>query len=221
MSIRSFVLRQGRMTEGQKRALTELAPQYGVEFVAGQALLPSALFAECKQFVLEIGFGNGQSLVEMAQAAPEVGFIGVEVHRPGVGHAMMRAQALGLTNLKLICYDAVAVVEALPAESIDRVQIYFPDPWQKARHHKRRLVQAPFLNRLKRILKPTGELHCATDWQNYAQSMLEAFAQSGGWKNLGNADGFAERPLWRVQTKFEAKGVGKGHGVWDLRYQKG
>lgn len=208
------------MTTGQERAFATLWPQYGIEPTEAQILDSVALFGDARPLVLEIGFGNGESLVEMAANAPELGFIGIEVHRPGVGHALLEIQAREVNNLRLIRDDAVKVLrEHLADHSLARVQVYFPDPWPKARHHKRRLIQKPFTDLLHQKLQTGGELHCATDWQDYALWMRDVFAEPVQWQTLGDASGFAPRPEWRPQTKFERRGINKGHGVWDLRYQ--
>lgn len=223
MSIRSFVLRQGRITEAQERAFTELWPQYGITLQPEQGILDySALFATpVKNPVIEIGFGNGETLVEMAQAHPENHYLGIEVHRPGVGHAMLKANERELQNLKFIRDDAVTVLkEHIADNSLARVQIYFPDPWPKKKHHKRRIIQPAFTNLIWQKLRVGGEIHCATDWENYAQWMHEVFHNDAKWHNLGEADGYTQRPDWRPETKFERRGINKGHGVWDLRYQK-
>ncbi len=222
-SIRSFVLRQGRMTEGQTRAFDTLWPQYGIELdVDDEILALSTLFTPAKEnIVLEIGFGNGESLLEMAAAAPETGFIGIEVHAPGVGHALMGIEARKLENLRIIRADAVEVLTHHIADmSLARVQIYFPDPWPKLRHHKRRIIQPAFTDLLHRKLRPNGELHLATDWENYAQWMRDILHNDEKWHTLGDETGFSPRPTWRPETKFERRGIGKGHGVWDLRYQR-
>lgn len=219
MTIRSFVLRQGRMTDGQERAFETLWPTYGVDITPGMALDAQTLFGRACDLVLEIGFGNGETLVQMAQAAPDTGFLGIEVHRPGVGHAMLKAQEAGIDNLRIVRHDAVEVLrDHIADNSLSRVQIYFPDPWPKARHHKRRLVQTPFADLLWRKLCAGGEVHCATDWENYAFAMREVFQDTEKWRNVGNTDGFADKPDFRPQTKFERRGLGKGHGVWDLRH---
>lgn len=219
MSIRSFVLRQGRMTDGQERAFIEHWPRYGVDLRAGETLTASSLFGDNRDVVLEIGFGNGETLVQMAQNAPDTGFLGIEVHRPGVGHAMLKAAEQDVHNLRIIRHDAVEVLrDFIPDGTLARVQVYFPDPWPKARHHKRRLIQKPFTDSLHTKLRAGGELHCATDWEEYAHAMCEIFQNDAKWRNLGRADGFADQPDFRPQTKFERRGLGKGHGVWDLRY---
>ena len=220
-AIRSYVLRQGRITAGQERAFADHWPRYGLEVDGALRLDAAALFGDARDLNLEIGFGNGDSLVQMAAAAPEAGYIGIEVHRPGVGHALLAAVAAGLDNLRLIRHDAVAILRDHVADgTLARVQIYFPDPWPKARHHKRRIVQQPFTDLIWRKLRAGGEIHCATDWAAYAEWMRDIFAGDPKWHNLGNADGYAPRPEWRPQTKFERRGERLGHSVWDLRYRK-
>lgn len=220
-TIRSYVLRQGRITAGQERAFAEHWPRYGLEVDDALRLDAPALFGDNRDLILEIGFGNGDSLVQMAAAAPEAGYIGIEVHRPGVGHAMLAAAAAGIDNLRLIRHDAVAILRDHVADNtLARVQIYFPDPWPKARHHKRRIVQQPFTDLIWRKLRVGGEIHCATDWAAYAEWMRDVFAGDPKWHNLGNADGYAPRTEWRPQTKFERRGERLGHGVRDLRYRK-
>ena len=220
-AIRSYVLRQGRITAGQERAFAEHWPRYGLEVDDALRLDAPALFNDARDLILEIGFGNGDSLVQMAAAAPQAGYIGIEVHRPGVGHAMLAAAAANLDNLRLIRHDAVAILRDHVADgTLARVQIYFPDPWPKARHHKRRIVQQPFTDLIWRKLRAGGEIHCATDWAEYAEWMRDVFASDDKWQNLGGADGYAPRPDWRPQTKFERRGERLGHGVWDLRYRK-
>ena len=221
MTIRSFVLRQGRITSGQERALAEHWPRYGLDVSDALRVDARALFGDARDLNLEIGFGNGESLVQMAQATPDAGYIGIEVHRPGVGHALLAAAAAGLDNLRLIRHDAVAILRDHVADgTLARVQIYFPDPWPKARHHKRRIVQKTFTDLIWRKLRAGGEIHCATDWAEYAEWMRDVFASDDKWQNLGGADGYAPRPDWRPQTKFERRGERLGHGVWDLRYRK-
>ena len=220
-AIRSYVLRQGRITSGQERAFADHWPRYGLEVDDALRLDAPALFNNARDLILEIGFGNGDSLVQMAAAAPQAGYIGIEVHRPGVGHALLAAAAAGLDNLRLIRHDAVAILRDHVADgTLARVQIYFPDPWPKARHHKRRIVQQPFTDLIWRKLRAGGEIHCATDWAAYAEWMRDVFAGDPKWHNLGGADGYAPRPEWRPQTKFERRGERLGHGVWDLHYRK-
>ena len=221
MTIRSFVLRQGRITSGQERALAEHWPRYGLEVDENLRVDAASLFGDARELILEIGFGNGESFVQMAEAAPQQGFVGIEVHRPGVGHALVLAAVAGIDNLRVIRHDAVAIIrDHVPDGALSRVQIYFPDPWPKARHHKRRIVQRAFTDLIWHKLRAGGEIHCATDWEHYAAWMRDVFAGDPKWQNLGGDDGFAPRPAWRPQTKFERRGERLGHGVWDLRYRK-
>ncbi|GAA4503352.1 tRNA (guanosine(46)-N7)-methyltransferase TrmB [Pseudaeromonas paramecii] len=218
--IRSFVRREGRLTKGQERALAELWPVMGVEFEP-QPLDLAALFGRQAPVVLEIGFGMGASLVEMAKAAPELNFIGIEVHRPGVGACLSAAEEAGISNLRLFCHDAVEVLEQMiPDESIDTLQLFFPDPWHKSRHHKRRIVQPAFVQMLRPKLKPGGLFHMATDWQNYAEHMLEVMSQAEGFENTSEFGDYVPRPDQRPLTKFERRGHRLGHGVWELIFKR-
>jgi len=218
--IRSFVRREGRLTKGQERALAELWPVMGVEFEPQQLDL-AALFGRQAPVVLEIGFGMGASLVEMAKAAPELNFIGIEVHRPGVGACLSAAEEAGIHNLRLFCHDAVEVLEQMiPDESIDTLQLFFPDPWHKSRHHKRRIVQPAFVQMLRPKLKQGGLFHMATDWQNYAEHMLEVMSQAEGFENTSEFGDYVPRPDQRPLTKFERRGHRLGHGVWDLIFKR-
>lgn len=223
--VRSFVLREGRLTNAQERALRELWPRFGVEYV-GHTVEPAPFFARpaapsvAAPLVLEIGYGMGGSLLAMAQAEPEKNFLGIEVHTPGVGALLMGIEAHALTNLRTLHHDAVEVLEnMLPDASLDRVQLYFPDPWHKKRHHKRRIVQTEFVALLVRKLKPGGLLHFATDWQPYAEWMLEILRAEPALENMSPNDAYIERPVWRPQTKFETRGERLGHGVWDLLFR--
>ena len=218
--IRSFVRREGRLTKGQERALDTLWPIMGVEF-SPERLDLVALFGREAPVVLEIGFGMGASLVEMAKAAPEKNFIGIEVHRPGVGACLSAAEEAGVSNLRLFCHDAVEVLEQMiPDESIDMLQLFFPDPWHKARHHKRRIVQPAFVQMLRPKLKLGGEFHMATDWQNYAEHMLEVMNVAPGFANTSEFGDYVPRPDSRPLTKFERRGHRLGHGVWDLSFER-
>jgi tRNA (guanine-N7-)-methyltransferase len=218
--IRSFVRREGRLTKGQERALTELWPVMGVEFT-GEMLDLAALFGREATVVLEIGFGMGASLVEMALAAPEKNFIGIEVHRPGVGACLSAAEEAGVKNLRLFCHDAVEVLEQMiPEQSIDTLQLFFPDPWHKSRHHKRRIVQPAFVQMLRPRLKMDGLFHMATDWQNYAEHMLEVMQAAPGFTNTSDFGDYVPRPDSRPLTKFERRGHRLGHGVWDLVFKR-
>lgn len=217
--IRSFVRREGRLTKGQERALQELWPVMGVEY-RDEMLDLNQLFGRDAPIVLEIGFGMGKSLVEMAAAAPETNFIGIEVHRPGVGACLSSAQDAGITNLRLFCHDAVEVLgQMIPDQSIDTLQLFFPDPWHKARHHKRRIVQPAFVQMLRPKLKIGGVFHMATDWENYAEHMLEVMNAAEGFVNTVEGD-YAPRPDSRPLTKFEQRGHRLGHGVWDLLFAR-
>ena len=218
--IRSFVVRPGRITEGQRRALEEGMPRFGLQREAGELDAEQA-FGRAGPLVLEIGFGMGQSLVAMAAAAPEVNYLGVEVHRPGVGRLLHSMAAEGVENIRVYCDDAVPVLEECIADaSLDGVQIFFPDPWHKKRHHKRRLIQPQFVGLLCRKLKPGGFLHLATDWENYADHMLEVLSAEPRLVNRSGSGHYAERPGARPLTKFEQRGQRLGHGVWDLLFER-
>lgn len=216
--IRSFVLRTGRTTVGQARALETLGPQYLVPYSAQPADL-AALFGRDAPTVLEIGFGMGEATAHIAGLMPETNFLCCEVHTPGVGALLKRIGELGLTNIRVVQHDAVEVLDhMLPEASLAGVHIFFPDPWHKARHNKRRLVQPPFVAKLLRCLQPGGYIHCATDWEPYAQQMLEVLGAEAALVNT--AEGFAPRPAYRPLTKFENRGIRLGHGVWDVVFRK-
>jgi len=217
--IRSFVRRQGRITLGQNAALETLWPVFGLE--PGLAFNPSEAFGRVAPLILEIGFGNGESLAQMAAAAPEKDFLGIEVHRPGVGHLLLRVEELGLSNVRVYCADAVEILRNRIAEnSLDSVQVFFPDPWHKKRHHKRRLINTEFVALLADRLKPEGILHCATDWEHYAAQMLEVLEECPSLRNRAGQGNYDERPAHRPLTKFELRGQRLGHGVWDLLFVK-
>ena len=217
-TIRSFVRRTGRLTPSQQRALTELWPQFGVDFKAAP-LDFDALFSRDAPRVLEIGFGNGDTLVQQAAADPAVDFIGIEVHEPGVGHCMLKARDAGISNLRLVRHDAIEVLEQqVPPLSLRRVNIYFPDPWPKKRHHKRRLIQPTFLKLLHGRLEAGGALHIATDWANYAEHIDEVLADSPLFTCDERREHDGEQPLDRPSTKFEKRGLKKGHRITDWRY---
>ena len=218
--IRSFVLRAGRITAAQQRALDELWPRYGLD-LPGRPFALDAVFGRHAPRSLEIGFGNGDNLLGLAKAHPERDFIGVEVHRAGVGHLLLEAAAAGLSNLRVICHDAVEVLEqGIAPAALDEVLILFPDPWHKKRHHKRRLVQPGFIDLLASRLAPGGRLQLATDWEPYAQQMLEVVGASADFVNLAGAAGYVPRPDWRALTRFERRGQRLGHGVWDLSFER-
>jgi tRNA (guanine-N7-)-methyltransferase len=219
-SIRSFVTRSGRITEAQQRALQLLWPKYGIEFQACPLDL-AATFGRVAPRVVEIGFGNGENLTALAAAQPERDFLGIEVHRSGVGRVLLAAEEQRLKNLRVICHDAVEVLEQqIPPQSLDEVLILFPDPWPKKRHHKRRLVQGPFVELLAGRLKPSGLLRLATDWQPYAEHMLEVLSASPQFANLSPQRDYVPRPAERAPTRFEKRGARLGHGVWDLCFQR-
>ena len=218
--IRSFVLREGRLTKGQQHALDTYWPDYGLQYQSFPLQL-AEVFGRSSAVVLEIGFGMGKSLVQMAKEAPEKDFIGIEVHRPGVGACLSDAVAQQVKNLRVFEHDAVEVLEDTIADnSLDTVQLFFPDPWHKKRHHKRRIVQPEFVQLLRRKLKPGGVFHMATDWENYAEHMLEVMQAAEGFSNLSADNTYVERPEHRPLTKFEQRGQRLGHGVWDLMYKK-
>lgn len=217
--VKSFVLRQGRLTKGQEHALETAWPIYGIP-ESTQMLDFKTIFANERPISLEIGFGNGESLAQMALAAPERNFIGIEVHTPGVGHLLHLVQKYQLTNLRVMNTDAVEIIQQrIPERSLERVQIYFPDPWHKKRHNKRRIIQADFVSLLASRLKLGGLLHLATDWQDYADSMAEVMQSSSNFRTANpNGEAFSPRPEFRPLTKFEQRGLRLGHGVWDLLY---
>lgn len=216
--VRSFVLREGRLTPGQERALERWLPEYGLPG-NDEPLDMEALFGRAAPTLLEIGFGNGATLLELAQRHPGWNFIGVEVHRPGVGHLLKLAGEQGVTNIRVSSRDAIEVLERqIPDASLHRVMLYFPDPWPKKRHHKRRIVQPSFAALVARKLAPQGEFHLATDWENYAEHMKDVLDASPDFVNT--ADGYAPRPEERPLTKFEQRGQRLGHGVWDLVYRR-
>lgn len=217
--IRSFVRREGRLTPSQQRALDELLPRYGLAPDAPLDL--EAVFGRNAPCTLEIGFGNGDSLAAMAAATPEQDFIGIEVHRPGVGHLLRLIAERELTNVRVICADAVEVLRtAIPDAGLARVLLFFPDPWPKKKHHKRRILQPDFVALVARKLAPGGIFHLATDWEDYARQMLEVMEASPDFGNQAGPGRFAERPADRPLTRFEQRGQRLGHGVWDLLYHR-
>ncbi len=217
--IRSFVRREGRFTPGQRRALEELWPRFGV--TPAGTIDFEALFGRRAPVVLEIGFGNGAALAAMAAAAPEKNFLGVEVHRPGVGGLLQRLAEQGLTNVRVAQADAKALMEqSIPDGSLDAVYLFFPDPWPKKRHHKRRLLQPEFAELARRKLAVGGVFHAATDWAPYAEHMLAVLTAAPGYTNLAGPGAYASRPSYRPLTKFEARGQRLGHGVWDLLFER-
>ena len=219
--IRSFVMRTGRMTVGQTRALEELWPRYGVEFSA-EPLSMDLLFGRAAPRTLEIGFGNGEHLAALAAAHPERDYFGIEVHRPGVGHLLLLASLNNLTNVRASSHDAVEVLRDQIAEgSLDEVLVLFPDPWHKKRHHKRRLIQPPFVELIASRLRQGGVLRLATDWEEYALQMLEVLSAAKTlFTNLSPTGDWMPRPEERAPTRFEKRGARLGHGVWDVAFSR-
>lgn len=239
--IRSFVLREGRLTPGQARAFAELWPRFGVDWVPGNLLDPECLFASNSQqagetpefpvadetsalpaIFLEIGFGNGVSLAQMAEAHPERRYLGVEVHRPGVGHLLLELERRGLENVRVLRCDAVELLtQGLPPASLDGAYLFFPDPWPKQRHHKRRILKPGFMDLMARVIRPGGTFHAATDWTPYAEQMLTVLtAADATFANTAPSGGYSERPADRPLTKFERRGQGLGHAVHDLIFRR-
>lgn len=218
--VRSFVLRQGRLTAGQQRALDEQWPRFGLDY-AGAPRDFAAAFGRAAPLVVEIGFGNGEQLLFAAENEPQKNLVGIEVHAPGVGRLLHGAAEIDAKHLRVYCHDAVEVLNHDVADgTLDEVRIYFPDPWHKKRHHKRRLVQPAFVALLARKLKPGGLLHLATDWEDYARQMLEVCDAEPLLRNRAGVGGTVERPQWRRQTHFETRGLKLGHGVWDLLHDR-
>ncbi|MFY7865895.1 tRNA (guanosine(46)-N7)-methyltransferase TrmB [Roseateles sp.] len=216
--IKSFVVRAGRMGSGQVKALAELGPKFVLPFKP-ERLNPVEVFGREAPLVFEIGFGMGDATAKIAQTLADTDFIGCEVHEPGVGALLKHIDERGLNNIRIVQHDAVEVLEQMIAPaSLAGVHIYFPDPWHKARHNKRRLIQAPFVAKLIQHIRPGGYLHCATDWEPYAQQMLEVLSAESGLENT--AQGFAEKPDYRPLTKFENRGLKLGHGVWDVVFRR-
>ncbi|CAB0151925.1 tRNA (guanine-N(7)-)-methyltransferase [Pseudidiomarina piscicola] len=218
--VRSFVKREGRLTKGQAAALARSWPTMGLAHADGMLNLDE-VFGRSAETIVEIGFGMGQSLVAMAAAAPEKNFIGIEVHRPGVGACLLEAEEQRVTNLRVFEHDAVEVLNDCIADSaLAGVQVFFPDPWHKKRHHKRRLIQPDFVEQLRLKLQKGGVLHLATDWENYAEHMLEVMRSAPQWKNLSPTNDYIPRPEERPLTKFEKRGERLGHGVWDMKFSR-
>ncbi|RXS42377.1 tRNA (guanosine(46)-N7)-methyltransferase TrmB [Idiomarina sp. 29L] len=218
-TVRSFVKREGRLTKGQAGAIERQWPKMGLS-LADEMLSFKDVFNREAPVTLEIGFGMGHSLVAMAETDPERNFIGIEVHEPGVGACLMAAEEAGLSNLRVFHEDAVEVLkQCVPDKSLNCVQVFFPDPWHKKRHHKRRIIQPEFVELLVQKLESGGIIHLATDWENYAEHMLEVLNGSSALTNLSASGDYIPRPDSRPKTKFERRGEGKGHGVWDLQFK--
>jgi tRNA (guanine-N7-)-methyltransferase len=218
--VRSFVLRAGRMTDGQQRALETLWPRFGLEYSVAPCDL-DARFGRQAPRIVEIGFGNGANLIHMASQRPEADFLGIEVHRPGVGRVLLDIERLNLHNVRISNHDAVDVVgQQLPESCVDEVLVLFPDPWHKKRHHKRRLLNGAFVALLATRLKHGGVLRAATDWEHYAIAMLEVLTSCPLLENIAAGGGYASRPPSRQPTRFERRGERLGHGVWDLAFRR-
>lgn len=219
-AVRSYVLRAGRVTEGQKRALEQLWPEFGIE--TGEKRLDFAeLFGNGHPVIMEIGFGNGEATWQMARAHPEENYLGVEVHKPGVGRLLLKIEEHELVNVRIACDDAVEILRhQVGDDTLDGVRIYFPDPWPKKRHNKRRIIQAPFIELLARKMREGGILHLATDWEPYAEFMLEVMQSSKAFENLSSANGYCTKPDWRPLTKYESRGERLGHKVSDLLFRR-
>lgn len=218
--VRSFVRREGRMTEAQRRALEQHRERY--EARCGE--LPcdlDALFGRHARHRMEIGFGMGESLLAMAQANPDIDYLGVEVYRPGVGSFLRELHDRGIGNVRVLCEDAAEVLaHKIAPASLDALYLFFPDPWPKKRHHKRRLMSLPFAALVTSRLAPGGVLHMATDWEDYAMQALAVLEATAGLRNVAGAGAYAPRPQWRTATKFERRGERLGHGVWDLVFER-
>jgi tRNA (guanine-N7-)-methyltransferase len=221
--IKSYVLRAGRMGPGQQRAFEQFGPRFLLPYQAGQTPDLDAAFGRAGPLIMEIGFGMGGATAQIAQARPQDNFICCEVHEPGVGALLKLCAEQGIDNIRIFQHDAVEVLDhMLPEQSLDGVHIFFPDPWHKSRHHKRRLIQPPFVNRLARHLKPGGYVHLATDWEPYAQQMLEVLRGEPLLANTAEtgASPYVPKPAYRPLTKFENRGLKLGHGVWDLVFRR-
>ncbi|MBB5016786.1 tRNA (guanine-N7-)-methyltransferase [Chitinivorax tropicus] len=216
--IRSFVLRQGHLSTAQQRAIDEGMPRWGVPYQA-QPLDLDEVFGRTAPKVLEIGFGMGGATADIAQTMPDVDFLGIEVHGPGVGNMLKLIAERNITNIRVMRHDAVEVMDHMLADGVlDGFHLFFPDPWHKKRHNKRRLVQPAFVEKIVKKLKPGGYIHMATDWEDYAIQMLEVLSANG--ELINTASGYADKPRYRPQTKFEARGLKLGHGVWDLVFRR-
>ncbi|MFV1982241.1 MAG: tRNA (guanosine(46)-N7)-methyltransferase TrmB [Thiohalomonadales bacterium] len=218
--IKSYVRREGRLTASQARAMDELYPKFGIEYQKNQLDL-EVEFGRTAACFLDIGFGTGTSMVHMAALNPENDYIGVEVHRPGVGSLLLQIEKNNYSNVRVICFDVMDVLHnMIPDESLSGAFLFFPDPWHKRKHHKRRLVQENFIQLLHKKLVPGGFFHMATDWKHYAVHMMKEMSLANGFENKIGANEYSERPDYRPITKFEQRGTRLGHGVWDLIFIK-
>lgn len=220
--VRSFVIRGGRLTRGQEKAIDRLWPEFGIDTDSKPVPLDLVdLFGRNAPVIVEIGFGNGEATWRTARANPEQDFIGVEVHRPGVGRLLMALEQHDISNVRIACQDAVEFMsEQIPAASLSGIRIYFPDPWPKKRHHKRRIVQPGFVAQLARCMKPGAILHLATDWAPYAEHMTAVLGESSEFRNLAEEGLYCPKPDWRPETHFEKRGKRLGHQVFDLLYRR-
>ena len=219
-TIRSFVRREGRITPSQKHALETLLPRFGID-ADHNTINFEKEFGRQAPCIFEIGFGMGDSLVSMAQAHPENNYLGIDVHRPGLGNLLKKIEANEISNVRVLCGDAVEVLKNnIANDSLNAIYLFFPDPWPKKKHHKRRIVQSEFVQLVRSKLKTGGVFHMATDWENYAEHMVEVMLSAEGFANKGNESGFVERPEYRPLTKFENRGIKLGHGVWDIIFEK-
>ncbi len=217
--IRSFIRRQGRITQGQQFALDNHWDKYCLD--PAKLLDVEPVFGRIAPLCVEIGFGNGECLAQLAAANPDRDYVGIEVHRPGVGHLMMQLEQAGITNVRIYCHDAIEILtSSLTDDSLSAVYLFFPDPWPKKKHHKRRIVQAGFIDLLAKKLKSGGYFHVATDWEHYADAMLKVLTDDARFRNTSIANSFCPRPEYRPLTKFEQRGLRLGHGVWDLIFKK-
>ena len=218
--IRSFVLRQGRVTNAQQHALDNHWSSYGIDY-SEQILSFNKLFNNENEVIVEIGFGNGESLLQQAKNQPETNFIGIEVHGPGVGHLIHLANSESIHNIKIIRHDAIDVLEhQLGDNSLQQLQLFFPDPWHKKRHQKRRIINPAFIQLAHKKLKTGGFFHMATDWQHYAKQMLAEMDAADGFLNTSGTGNYSKNLGARCESKFERRGLKLGHGVWDLIYEK-
>jgi tRNA (guanine-N7-)-methyltransferase len=217
--IRSFVRREGRITTAQRRALKQFWPRFGLD--SRDVVDPVAIYGRRAPWVVEIGFGTGDALLAAARAHPECDYLGIEVHRPGIGRLLRELDAAALSNVRVIEGDAIDVLaRSIADDALDAVHVFFPDPWPKKRHHKRRLVVPDFVSIIVRKLKPGGAVHVATDWQDYAQQMLATFEAAPGLVNTAGPGQYAPRPDGRLETRFERRGRGLGHQVFDLTFRR-
>lgn len=219
-AIRSFVRRSGRLTPSQKNAFTRFWSLYGIDYSTAEMKLDD-IAGGYAQVKLEIGIGNGDAIIDMAENDPRNFYIGIEVHQPGIGRCLNRISAHSLSNVRLVCDDAIEVMQSmLPRNSLDSIMLFFPDPWHKKRHNKRRIVNRQFRDLCHGLLRKGGIVHLATDWEDYAEQMSREFLSDDRYFNCGNTKGFCERPAYRPQTHFERRGLRLGHGVWDLLFER-